>query len=338
MYATEVINANIDAVKLLEYYDFKSIKKYGNFIRSCCGIHNGNNPTGFVYNIINNTWYCHTGKCGGGDVYDLVKILEQCSFKQAVEKLAEIFNIDISNLELTHIKTENEKEREEWMKLVKETNVEIKEFNFTSSELKPIKKFRHYKQETLEYFGAKYVEEFTAINNEGNEYILQKRILIPILYVNVMVGVSLRRVVNTDIQKWSHQGFESKHFLYNYDNCIKYISENNIDEIILVEGIFDVWNFYEQGIYNVVATFGAHLTDEQEMLLLKHCTTLVLAYDNDNAGIECTIKIINKTKYKFDLYFIQFDNNSDPGSSFDLKERYKNKQIYTNFGGNLCLK
>jgi len=333
MYATDVIKPFIDQEYLLRYYDFKNINHHGKYIRACCKIHDGNNPTGFVYNTETDLWYCHTGDCGGGDAYELVSKLEGISFPQAIMKVAEIFNVDINELELTHIKTENEKEREEWLKLMKEKVYELKEYSYISSELKPIKKFRHFKPETLEYFGARYVDEIVAYNNDNEPYTLRSRILIPIYFKDVQIGISLRRIKSNDIQKWSHQGFESGYILYNFDNCMNYINEHNIDEVVLVEGIFDVWNCYEQGIYNVVATFGAHLTDEQEKALLKVCTTIITAYDGDDAGRACTNKIINRTKYKFDVYCIEFDEGDDPGSCMTMAEKYNNKVYYTNFGG-----
>jgi DNA primase len=335
MYATDVIKPFIDQEYILNYYKFKNINRHGKYIRACCKIHDGNNPTGFVYNTENDLWYCHTGDCGGGDAYELISKLENCSFPEAIIKASEIFNVDINELELTHIKTDNEKEREEWLKLMKEKVYELKEFNFSSSELKPIKKFRHFKQETLEYFGAEYVDEIIVYNSDNEPYTLRNRIVIPIYFNDVKVGVSLRRVKNNDIQKWSHQGFESRYFLYNIDNCIKYITENNIDEIMIVEGIFDVWNCYEQGIYNVVATFGAHLTDEQENMLLRLCTTIITAYDGDETGIINTLKVIERTKYKFDVYCIEFKVDEDPGSCMNMQERYNNKIFYTKFGGSI---
>jgi DNA primase len=333
MYATDVIRPYIDQERLLEHYQFKNIQRHGRYIRACCKIHGGKNPTSFVYNTDTDLWYCHTECNKGGDAYQLVQEIENCTFPQAIIKVAEIFNVDINELELTHIKTENDKEREEWLKLMKEKVYELKEYNFVSSELKPIKKFRHFKEETLEYFGARYVEEILVYNTDNEPYTLNRRILIPIYYNNIRIGVTLRRVKNNDIQKWSHQGFESRHFLYNLDNCLKYVESKNIDEIILVEGMFDVWNFYEQGIYNVVATFGAHLTDEQESKLLRVCTSIVTAYDGDDAGRMCTTKIINRAKYKFDVYCIEFEEGEDPGSCMTLQEKYNNKVFYTKFGG-----
>ena len=103
MDATTYINQNLDVVKLLQHYDFKNITVSGDLIRSCCKLHGGNNPSAFVINKNNGLWYCHTGDCGGGDIFTLVERLEGFSkhdFPKTVQFVASFFNLDINNLSI----------------------------------------------------------------------------------------------------------------------------------------------------------------------------------------------------------------------------------------------
>ena len=77
MYAVEFINKNLDAMKILEYYNFEEISDRGNIIRARCKIHGGDNPTAFCWNKNNNLWICYTGDCGGGDVFTLIEQIQK---------------------------------------------------------------------------------------------------------------------------------------------------------------------------------------------------------------------------------------------------------------------
>ena len=114
---------------------------------------------------------------------------------------------------------------------------------------------------------------------------------------------------------------ETGNILYNIDNC------KNDSEIIVCEGMFDVWSWYEAG-FNAVCTFGAHLSEEQYRMLLRTGKNIVWCYDGDNAGLEATKKAIQMMKYKTNQWVIHLPEGADPGncSSDDLRELYKQKE------------
>ena len=85
--------------------------------------------------------------------------------------------------------------------------------------------------------------------------------------------------------KWKNSfGFKGEKHLYNYWNSKDHIRKSGI--AILVESAGNVWRLEEAGFFNAVATFGAHLTTNQQNILDKSgCFSLVILYDNDSAGI-----------------------------------------------------
>ncbi len=83
--------------------------------------------------------------------------------------------------------------------------------------------------------------------------------------------------------------FHKSDILFNYHQA-KTFARNN--EIILVEGYFDVISTYEMGMRNVVALMGVALSDRHiEMIKDLNCE-VSLCLDNDTAGRNAMIKII----------------------------------------------
>ncbi|KJE27954.1 CHC2 zinc finger family protein [Geobacillus kaustophilus] len=90
----ERIRDAVNVRRLLEVYGAQRIHGSGN-IRSTCPIHRGDNPTAFAFDERNKLYYCHTKCQEGGDVFDFVMKMEDCSFLEAAKKLAEMFNVSV---------------------------------------------------------------------------------------------------------------------------------------------------------------------------------------------------------------------------------------------------
>lgn len=87
--------------------------------------------------------------------------------------------------------------------------------------------------------------------------------------------------------------FKKKNILFNYNEARIEASKQN--EIIVVEGYFDVVSAYEMGIKNCVALMGVAFSEEHKALLKNirsENLTVTLCLDNDEAGRKATIKII----------------------------------------------
>lgn len=316
----ELIN-HIDVQELLERYDFSHVRHDGVNLRSACKLHDGDNPTAFVINKETGLWYCHTG-CGGGDVYTLVQKLESVDFMTAVKKIANMFNIDISNMNITVRGKELKRELKEWMAINKHIRIEEKpkECPIVYSST-PMRDYRGFKQSTLSQFEVGNVERIELINKSGEVYTLKDRIVFPIYFDGLKIGFSLRRVNDGDIMKWSHQPRDVAvgKLLYNYDSII--------DEVVVCEGILDVMAFHEVGI-PAVCTFGAHMSSEQRNLLLKLGCDITLCYDADDAGRKATQHAVSLLKGTSKVYEVQLPNGTDPESipRTELLHNYLNKR------------
>lgn len=319
MDAVSTLNPLIKMDALLRHYDFDGVSRYGTMIRSCCKLHGGNNPSGFVVNTRNNLWYCHTGDCGGGDAYTLVQKLENCSFNEAVLRIAEIFRVDIANLEILERKSAYMEEMMKWVHTMSaRRHKQLEEYTIEGT-VRAVAKFRDFQPSTIQHFGLQYVEQIHLKNRNSKSFYLKNRLLFPIYFKHTLLGVSLRRIKPTDTPKWLHQPteIETKEILYNYDATF------GVERIVIVEGIVDVWAYHEIGI-TAVGTFGAHLTEEQYRLLMRTGAELVWSYDGDSAGQMAKEKAIKQFRHKADQYVVHFEEHEDPASipREELLKRY----------------
>lgn len=321
----DVVNCilqNIDVLKLLEHYNFENIHHDGNMIRSCCKLHEGNNPNAFVINEENGLYYCHTN-CGGGDAFTLVEKMEDISFLEAVQWLANFFDVNIEGMEIKERSCDYLAELRNFIRVMREKkNKTFTEFKIPE-EVKQVTRYRNFKEETLKHFHLGYVESVQLKKRDGKEYKLFHRLVFPIYFNNMQVGLSFRKTKSADFPKWSHQpaNLETKNILYNYDDA----KDSNI--IVVCEGFLDVWAFHEIGI-PAVATFGAHLTNQQYKLLLQTGADLVFAYDGDDAGRKATQEAVRMFKHKANIATVEFEEGQDPENipREELRERYDRKQ------------
>ena len=64
--------------------------------------------------------------------------------------------------------------------------------------------------------------------------------------------------------------------------------------LILTEGYFDVYSFYDNGLENVVALCGTAISDHQIALASRYCDNLVVVMDADDAGKIASEKVVKK--------------------------------------------
>lgn len=310
MNAVEYINNNLNPMEILEYYEFNNITDQGNCIRACCKIHGGNNPSAFCWNKENNLWCCFTGECGGGDVFTLVEKIEGIPFIQAVSKVASILGLNIIGMSVNEpmdrIKTNHKK----WLK--KQLNNMDTNEPYTISFTKythTCDGFDRFDEEIVKYYKAGFAKLYPTETG-----VLKNKLVIPLYDKDMCVGVALRDTTGIYKPKWLYmpEGLKVSKFLYNLENALNTIDKYNLDSIILVEGIFDVWAYHRAGIDNVVAIFGSSLKDDQFKTLIGLGVDFVFSFDNDEAGIKCTNKCIEMLKQYGRIQVVNLPENSDP--------------------------
>lgn len=324
----DYIQNSVDPIILLKHYNFKGIKEYDNSIRACCAIHNGNNPNAFIWNKENNLWYCYTGECGGGDVIELIKKMENISFKEAIHTAADIFDLNIDDISIPTSRNGLKVEQKKWLNKNRNdilNNNQIEEYHLPNTKYYSSSPFfNRFSQDVIDFYNAKFCKIFPL-----EDSILKDKMVIPIYKNEIMIGASLRNLHN-GFPKWLHcpKGIKTSNLLYNLDNAVKTIQKGN-EEIILVEGIFDVWSYHRIGINNVVAIFGSNLSKHQIKEILKLNIPVTLSFDNDEAGNKATTKSIAALKNMTLLRKITLPEGNDPCdcTENELMNSYLKRQV-----------
>ena len=305
MNAIEFIKNYITEEMFLEYLSkigAKNIRKIGDVYRSTCPIHKGNNDTTFTFNPEKMLFNCFS-ECGGGDIFDLVAMMNDLDvereFVKVVRLVSEEFNIDISNFSLKDIEYSYKKETMEYLKYITGKNdIYNPPFDITVlGERYMLEEYRGLKKDLLIKHGVTFAKDLGKIcfeiKNEDGE----------------VIGASLR-ALGDEKPKWIHRpkSIKTGMILYNLDNVLK----KGFKQIIVVEGIMDCLNLINQGIDNVVCTFGDRITEMQKMILLKHFEEIVIGFDNDLAGMKAKKKCIEKLRKMINTKVLLYDCK-DPG-------------------------
>lgn len=307
MDAIQLIKNNLDVERVLEYYSFNKVKASGNKLRACCKIHEGDDPTAFVIDMDLGLWSCHTGGCGNGDIFHLVQKLEGVGFPVAVHKVADVLGIDIASLEIVARTQTEKKELEAFKKAVKQLQVvDLPEY-VPDATVKRVTAFKEFNLSTIEHFGLVLFETFVGTNSSDEPVTLKDRIAFPIKKDGKIIGYSLRATQKNQYPKWLHQPTHIKtgQLLYNFDEVI------GEPEVVVVEGITDVWAYYEIGV-PAVATYGAKISEHQMRLLLQLGSDLVFSFDGDEAGQSAMKKAYELFHKTSNIKFIHLPQGCDP--------------------------
>lgn len=333
MEAIEYINQNLtqDNINmLLNQLGFSGVHSYGNDTRANCLVHGGNNSTSFIFRTDIKMWYCHA--CGTyGDIVQLVIDLQKVSLKEACSYIASSIGVSIDGLEIILKPNPLKKDIDKWFKYKEKSakKAEIELYETPSILTKRVTSFRNFKKETIDKFNLFYVEQFPIKSKKGEEVIIKNRLLTPIWFNGKQVGIMLRKIDKEEKVKWIIQptSLDKDNILYNLEVGKFY------DEIVLVEGIWDVWAFIEADVECVVCLFGVSITEGQMLLLQKHTCNITFAFDGDEAGCLGVIKGIDKTRKIFNVNVVDFELNQDPESITrqELRILYEEKLHYADW-------
>lgn len=239
-------------------------------IRASCPLHQDRNPS-FSLNTENGLWICHS-RCGSGNFQQLVEKKLNYTWQEAREWIDT--NGQKSSLEDMMLTFEKAFASPSVVNTVSASVLWKDYFNSLSNQQMPQWFMdRGFSWEVINHFGIRY-DIFTDA------------IVVPVVWQGLMVGIIIR---NTRLN------------LPKYQNSIQlpreriFYGEINRDQttIILCEGVLDAIWLWQHG-YHGVSLLGASLTAGQIGVLRDYrYGSIVLALDNDEAGINGTKRAIN---------------------------------------------
>lgn len=311
------------------------LKKKGRNYFGLCPFHNEKSPSFSVSQEkqIFNCFGCHTG----GDVIRFVSKIENISFKEALEILA-----DRAGIALPKSNNERDNELEYLKSRVYEINQIAAEYyhqtlyNPISKNAQEYVKKRKLDNKTLKTFMIGYAHEngnlYKILKEKGfkDEEILASslvgknengrfydkfrgRLMFPIKDVRERVIAFGGRVLDDSKPKYINS---PENIVYSKGRQLfglNVAKKSGNKKIIIVEGYMDAVSLYQRGIENVVASLGTALTEGQARLLGKYASEIIIGYDSDGAGQAATLRGLDILQnLGYDVRVLQLEGAKDP--------------------------
>ena len=306
---SEIIEKN-DIVDVLS--DYLTLKKSGSNYMALCPFHSEKTPS---FSVSRNKQIFNCFGCGvGGNVVTFVQKIERLNYVEALKLLAERAKIHIEADDGKDLEKSNEKNlifkinRETALffhNRLLENSKALKYLNGRGLSESIIKKFgigfaQDAWRDLLDYLVSKgYKREliFKAgliVQNKDNTGYFDKfrnRIMFPIIDLKGNVLAFGGRVMDDSKPKYLNSPetpvFSKGSNIYAL-NFVK--KQQNLQNIIMVEGYMDVIALHQYGVENAAASLGTAFTENQAKLLKRFCEEVIIAYDSDLAGQAATVK------------------------------------------------
>lgn len=330
--------------------DYVPLIQRGKNYFGICPFHDDHNPSMSVSNE-KQMYKCFV--CGAaGNVFNFVKDYEKISYYEAVKKIADKAGISVS-IDTNFKKNDNNKFSDQYE--IYDISNKFYQNNLNTSLGKIARSYlekRNISEDVIKKFQIGLslndnnltklllkkgfdndilVKSGIAVKRDNNVYdIYRDRIMFPLWDINgKTIGFSGRIYEGNDQSKYINTMetdiFKKGSLLYNYDNARESILKQ--DEIIIVEGFMDVIRLYTIGIYNVVATMGTAITNEQVNLIRKLTKNVLLMFDGDSAGAKATGSFIEVSKdIDFDIKIVRLEEDLDPDDYILKKGENKMKE------------
>jgi DNA primase len=288
--------------------NYISLEKKGSNYFGVCPFHGDKGPSLSV-NETMKFWKCF-GCNKSGTVFDFVREIEHVSFPEAVKIVADKIGTKIDGVSNVTYRYTKHLEALDFAMKFYQLNIQSKEGHDAKEYLLK----RGLSEEIINEFEIGYAiskpdnlskillskgydENIlleTGLANIGNSLydLFRDRITFPIHNADGRcVGFSARIYKDIDEAKYINTKetpvFKKGNILFNYHRASKEAS--NYKYILVVEGQMDAIRIYSSGIKSVVATMGTALTQKHVALLKRLGVDVILAFDNDNAGLKATI-------------------------------------------------
>ena len=344
----EIRNRN-DIVDVISQYVV--LKRSGRNFFGLCPFHKEKSPS---FSVSPDKQIFHCFGCGvGGNVFHFVSKIENLSFRETIEMLAEKSGVELPTLEgqedtkLLQLKSK-----------VYEINKITAEFyheNLYKPTAKPAQEYvkkRKLDNNTLKNFligySGNYNELYTMLKQKGftEEEILASslvnktqdgkfidrfrgRLMFPIQDTRNRVIAFGGRVLGDSKPKYINSPENIVYSKGRHLFGLNVAKKGDLKRIIIVEGYMDAISLHQRGISYAVASLGTAMTEAQGRLLRKSSQQVIIGYDSDGAGQAATMRGLEILQgLGCDVRILQIEGAKDP-DEFVIKygpERFE-KQV-----------
>lgn len=331
----EEIRSKIDIIQLISEY--LPLKKSGRNFKALCPFHAEKTPS-LVVSPERQIFKCF-GCSVGGDIFGFLMKMEGMEFGEALRTLAKRAGVTLTTYHPTTAETEKEKlyqinhlagefyhyllashpvgqQARQYLKLkrgVSEETIRLFKLGYAPPLWEGLQKFlvgkKGYKPEELLKAGL-------VVGQTGRfRDFFRDRLIFPLKdHRGNVVGFS-GRILSGDGPKYINTPetavYHKADLLYGLETTKNAIKSQN--QVIIVEGEFDLLSSWQAGVLNVVAIKGSALTESQLRLLKRFCENLVLALDRDLAGDTASHRGIELAELSgFNVQVFRLSESKDP--------------------------
>lgn len=286
--------------------------------RGLCPLHSEKTPS-FYVNDNYGSYYCFGCK-SGGDLFSLIEHKEHLKGYELLNYTAQKYGLNIEIKELDNTNKEENAQKIEQLSILK---LFVERFSQYSVRKKMTdylqKRFKNINQTVINNLGIFYVpfsetQGFIQSLTERQLQIAEEiglvrryldkvytpfagRIVFPIKHNGDIVALNGRAIHSQKNFKYvltsSGKIFHKNLVLYGLSEANRIAAEQKKNYVYVCEGVFDSIALLMNGI-PAVSVLGSSISLQQFTTLAKNFSTIYLALDNDNTGIEGTEKIVQK--------------------------------------------
>ena len=328
-----------DIVEVVSSY-VRLSKKSGSNLFGLCPFHSEKTPS---FSVSPDKQIYHCFGCGkGGGVINFIMEIENLSFPEAVEFLARRANMPVPE-------QENDRESKKRSRMLA-LNKDAARFFYEQLAAPGGAPARDYMQRrqigrvTATNFGIGYApDSWDALRNamkakgysdfelfdaglvrkgkSGGFYdTFRRRLMFPVIDVRGGVIGFSGRILGDGEPKYMNSPetlvFNKSRNLF----ALNLAKKSKSGYIILSEGNIDVVSLHQAGFDSAVASLGTSLTPEQARLISRYTGEVIIAYDNDGAGIKAAqraIGILEKLELK--VRVLRLEGAKDPDEFIKLR-------------------
>lgn len=306
----EQIRDRVDIVELIRQY-VPSLKRAGKTYKACCPFHKEKTPS-FTCSSEKGLFYCF-GCQEGGDVFAFLMKIENLSFREAVEKLADMAGLEYHP---TQAMTGEELRRANLRKIMDFARGYYHKLLFSNAgeHARAYLKSRNLTKETCQHFElglspaagvllrqaqqAGYTAEnlkdagLCVQTDYGLREYFRHRLMFPIWNQRGDTVGFGGRILGEGEPKYLNSPetvlFTKSHVLYGLNFAGPEIRKQN--RAVLLEGYMDVIGCHQAGVTYTVAPLGTSLTAEHAKLLKRYTQNVVVLFDPDEAGLKAALR------------------------------------------------
>jgi len=337
--------------------EYVNLKKRGANLLGLCPFHNEKTPS-FTVSPAKGIYKCFgCGKAGGA--VNFLMDHEQFSYPEALRFLANKYNIEIEEREVTPEEQAAANEKESLFIVTKAAAIYFQDQLFNTENGRAIGlsyfKERGFREETIKNFKLGYspdewqaFTDFALDKGYKLEYLettgltivkgdkkfdrFKGRVMFPIQNISGTVigfgGRTLKEEKKTAkyLNSPESEIYHKSRVLYGLHQARNAIVK--AERCYLVEGYTDVISMHQAGVENVVSSSGTSLTEGQIRLIKRYTSNITLLFDGDEAGMKAAFRGVDMILGEgMNVKVLAFPEGEDP-DTFAQKMSTEDLQTY----------